>query len=67
METEKTLTQKLPEDQSFTINESVVIAYQDNWYPGIVISLKTEAVIRFMARSKKPGHFQWRGAHWPSG
>ena len=61
METEKTLKQKLPEDQSFKINEYVVIAHQDNWYPGIVISVKTEteAVIRFMARCKKPGHFQW--------
>ena len=61
VEAEKTLKQKLPENQSFKINEYVVVAYQDNWYPGIVISVKTEteAVIRFMSRCRKPGHFQW--------
>ena len=61
LETEKNLRQKLPENQSFKENEYVIIAYQDNWYPGIVISLKTEteAVIRFMSRCRKPGHFQW--------
>ena len=57
VEAEKNLKQKLPENQSFKINEYVVVAYQDNWYPGIVISVKTEteAVIRFMSRCRKQG------------
>ena len=65
MKRKKNLTKKLPENQIFKENEYVIIAYQDNWYPGIVMSLKseTEAIIRFMARCRKPGHFQWPMRH----
>ena len=59
LETQKNL------NQSFKVNEYVIIAYQDNWYPGIVMSVKTqnEAIIRFMSRCKKPGYFQWPMRH----
>ena len=65
VEAEKNLRKKLPENQIFKENEYVIIAYQDNWYPGIVMSLKseTEAIIRFMARCRKPGYFQWPMRH----
>lgn len=50
-----------PNDYTFEMNEYVAIAYQDSWYPGIVVG-KTEnecASVKFMTPCRKQGYFQW--------
>ncbi|KAH3783324.1 hypothetical protein DPMN_161260 [Dreissena polymorpha] len=44
------------------INEYVVVAYQDGWYPGCVenITASSDTVtVKFLSPSTKPGFFQW--------
>lgn len=51
---------KLPAIDMFVENEYLAVAYQDQWYPGIVISTKDNAaVVKFMSPSRKPGYFTW--------
>jgi hypothetical protein len=49
------------EIESVSVNDYVAVAYQDNWYPGIVEKLTDidTVVVKFMAPCKKSGVFQW--------
>ncbi|KAK6171723.1 hypothetical protein SNE40_018161 [Patella caerulea] len=44
------ITARLPQNEAFVISEYVIVAYNDNWYPGCVVELKNEkhAYVTFM-------------------
>ncbi|XP_045173195.2 uncharacterized protein LOC123534827 [Mercenaria mercenaria] len=47
--------------EQLCVNEYVAIAYQDNWYPGVVEKVvdDTTIVVKFMAPCRKNGYYQW--------
>ena len=51
----------MPKDTSLEPGQYVVVAYQDNWYPGRVESTdgQDSAKINFMTRCRQPGVFRW--------
>lgn len=54
------ISHRLPVIDKFTDNEYVAVAYQDQWYPGCVVNSKgPEAIVKFMAPCRKPGHYIW--------
>ena len=56
------LDQLMPQDVIFSTEQWVAVAYQDNWYPGLVRATPPEkSWIKgdFSARKTKPSHFRW--------
>lgn len=56
------LKHQLPKfDEAFQANECVIVAYQDNWYPGFVEMVKSEtkASVNFMTPCQSAGTFMW--------
>jgi hypothetical protein len=55
------LKAELPVINNFITNEYVAIAYQDDWYPGIVVELVNEqkAYVKFMTPCQTKGVFKW--------
>ena len=53
-------TNMIPTDDP-TVNQYVAVAYQDSWYPGIVIEVKStdSIIVKFMAPTNKPYHYKW--------
>ncbi|XP_045198613.2 uncharacterized protein LOC123552927 [Mercenaria mercenaria] len=60
-EEEARLLEILPTNQTVSENDYVAIAYQDAWYPGIVVKVKDNEnfVVKFMTPTRKPGCFSW--------
>ena len=57
---EADLLQKLPVKSDVSVNEYVAIAYDDQWYPGIVIKKDNEEiVVKFLDSTKHAGIYQW--------
>jgi len=55
------LATRLPQIETFELNEYVAVAYQDMWYPGCVVQTESNdmATVNFMTRCRKPGVFMW--------
>ena len=56
------LDQLMPQDAVFRTDQWVAVAYQDNWYPGLVrgtSSKQSWIQVNFSARTTKPSHFRW--------
>ena len=55
------LERLLPIDVHFKENEYVAIAYQDNWYPGIVLQKLDDknARVKFMTPCHQKGFYKW--------
>ncbi|XP_053381945.1 uncharacterized protein LOC128549357 [Mercenaria mercenaria] len=50
----------LPIHEPYNENEYVIVAYQDQWYPGCVQKLaEQQIVVNFMCPTRKAGHFIW--------
>ncbi|KAH3697969.1 hypothetical protein DPMN_085482 [Dreissena polymorpha] len=50
------------DDIQFVKNEYVAVAYQDNWYPGIVHQVSDDSktlTVHFLAQTKNTGHYIW--------
>lgn len=48
-------------NENFSVNDYVVVAYQDMWYPGCVMNTnKNYLTIKFMTPGRKPVIFTWR-------
>ncbi|XP_045190091.2 uncharacterized protein LOC123547228 [Mercenaria mercenaria] len=60
---ENELLELLPSFDEINQNEYVAIAYQDRWYPGVVLTAQNEKkiLVKFMAPTRKPGYFIWPG------
>ncbi|KAH3826899.1 uncharacterized protein LOC127832644 [Dreissena polymorpha] len=55
------LSSLLPDVNSVKVNDYVIIAYQDRWYPGCVNALKEDdqICVNFMTASRQAGVFVW--------
>ena len=55
------LQRMLPKNISFRENDYVAVAYQDSWYPGIVLKKIDDktATVKFMFPCAKTGYFKW--------
>ena len=51
----------IPKDKCVNCNEYVAIAYQDDWYPGMVVENKDKEnfVFKFMTPTRKLGRYKW--------
>ena len=55
------LLEQLPTNETIKDHDYVAVAYQDAWYPGIVIKSKDENkfIVKFMAPARRTGCFSW--------
>lgn len=60
-EEEAALLEQLPTNETIKDHDYVAVAYQDAWYPGIVIKSKDENnfIVKFMAPARRTGCFSW--------
>ncbi|KAH3708500.1 hypothetical protein DPMN_067952 [Dreissena polymorpha] len=51
----------IPTDKCVNCNEYVAIAYQDAWYPGMVVDVKDKEhfLVTFMTPTRTLGQYKW--------
>ena len=59
-EATENLQKKLPRKEDIAVSQYVAVAYEDSWYPGIVLSVKDDtSEVKFLHATRISGVYSW--------